>query len=130
MDKGRDGERYIVSGENVTVKGLFDRLAELTGLRPPAIKAPVPVMRALAATFELASKVTGRRPMIDRSQVDEFAGKYGYFDNSKAERELGYTYRDARETLRRTVAWLVDKGFVSEKRRAALTLHPSVQHAY
>lgn len=130
MDKGRNGERYITSGENVTVKGLFDRLAELTGLKPPGIKAPLPVMRALAATMELASKFTGTRPMIDRSQVDEFAGKYGYFDNSKAERELGYTYRDARETLRRTVAWLVDKGFVSEKRRSALTLDPSIQHAY
>ena len=105
------------------MKGLFDRLAELTGLKPPAIKAPVPVVRALAAALELASRITGTRPMIDRSQVDEFAGKFGYFDNSKAVRELGYTYRDARETLRRTVAWLVDKGFVSEKRSSALTLH-------
>jgi nucleoside-diphosphate-sugar epimerase len=60
--------------------------------------------------------------MIDRSQVDEFAGKYGYFDSRKAERELGYTHRSARETVGRTIAWLVDRGFVPEARRRALRL--------
>src|SRR6185312_10804505 len=129
MEKGRSGERYILAGENVTVKGLFDTLAELTGLKPPSIKAPVPVLRVLAAAMELGSKLTGARPMLDRSQVDEFAGRYGYFDNSKAERELGYTHLSARDTLRRTVAWIVERGMVVEKRRSALQLHPSLRDA-
>jgi dihydroflavonol-4-reductase len=129
MDKGRGGERYILSGENITVKGLFDMMAELTGLRAPRIKLPVPVLRVLAAALELASKATGTRPMIDRSQVDEFAGKYGYFDSSKAERELGYTCLSARETVSRTIAWLVTRGFVAERRQRALRLHPSLQRA-
>jgi dihydroflavonol-4-reductase len=130
MDKGGDGERYIVSGENVTVKGVFDLMAELTGLKAPAIKLPVPVVRVVAAGMELVSKLTGTRPMLDRSQVDEFAGKYAYFDSGKAARELGYTYLSARETLRRTIAWLIDRGFVSEKRQRVLTPHPSLRGAY
>ena len=130
MDKGRNGERYILSGEDVTVKQLFDILADLTGLKAPAIKAPVGVVRALATVMELVSKITGSRPMLDRSQVDEFAGHYGYFDSSKAQRELGYTYLSARETLRRTVAWLIDKGFVSERRRLTMKLDPSLANAY
>src|SRR5439155_784909 len=72
MDKGRAGERYLLSGENVTVKGLFDLMAEATGLPAPRVKLPVPVLRAVAAAMELASKLTGARPLIDRSQVDEF----------------------------------------------------------
>jgi dihydroflavonol-4-reductase len=130
MDKGRPGERYILSGENVTVKGVFDLVAELTGLKAPSLKAPVPVMRGLAAILELVSKVTGTRPLIDRSQVDEFAGKYAYFDSSKAQRELGYGWLSARDTLRRTVAWLIDRGFVVERRRQALQPHPSLRGAY
>jgi dihydroflavonol-4-reductase len=130
MEKGRNGERYILSGENVTVKGLFDILADLTGLRAPSFKAPVGVVRALATVMELVSKVTGSRPVLDRSQVDEFAGHYGYFDSSKAQRELGYTYLPARDTLRRTVAWLIDKGFVTERRRRAMKLDPSLANAY
>ncbi|MGH7818911.1 MAG: NAD-dependent epimerase/dehydratase family protein, partial [Candidatus Binatia bacterium] len=130
MEKGRNGERYILSGENVTVKQFFDIMAELTGLPAPRWKAPVPVIRALAAAMELASKVTGKRPMLDRSQVDEFAGKYGYFDSSKAERELGYTHLSGRDTIRRTVAWLIDKGFVPAERRRAIKPHPSLANAY
>jgi len=101
-------------------------MAEATGLPAPRVKLPVPVLRAVAAAMELASKLTGARPLIDRSQVDEFAGKYGYFDSGKAERELGYTYLPARETVRRTIAWLVARGFVSERRQRALRLDPSL----
>jgi len=129
MEKGRSGERYILAGENITVKGLFDRMAELTGLKAPTVKLPVPVLRTMAALLELVSRLTGARPMIDRSQVDEFAGKFAYFDSGKAERELGYTYLPAREVVRRTVAWVVERGFVAEKRRGALQLHPSLRAA-
>jgi len=130
LEKGRPGERYIVSGENVTVKGLFDLMAELTGLRAPAVKLPVPVLRVVAGVLELGARLTGARPLIDRSQVDEFAGKYGYFDSTKAQRELGYTYLSARDTVRRTIAWLLDRGFVSERRRRLVHPHPSLQGAY
>ena len=130
MDRGRAGERYLLSGENVTVKRLFELIAELTGLKAPTIRAPVPVLRVLAAVLELASKLTGRRPMIDRSQVDEFAGKYGYFDSSKAEREFGYAHVSARATVGRTIAWLVARGFVPEQRQRALQLDPSLRNAY
>jgi len=111
------------------VKGLFDSLAELTGLHAPTVKLPVGVMGVLATVLELVSRLTGARPMIDRSQVDEFAGKFAYFDSGKAEHELGYTYLPAREVVRRTVAWVVERGFVAEKRRGALQLHPSLRAA-
>jgi dihydroflavonol-4-reductase len=129
MEKGRSGERYILAGENITVKQLFDTMAELTGLKTPTVKLPVPVLRTMATLLELVSRLTGARPMIDRSQVDEFAGKFAYFDSGKAERELGYTYLPAREVVRRTVAWVVERGFVAEKRRGALQLHPSLRAA-
>ncbi|HLY38057.1 MAG TPA: SDR family oxidoreductase [Candidatus Binatia bacterium] len=126
MEKGRNGERYILAGENITVKQLFDTMAELTGLRAPGLKLPVPVLRVAAGAMELVSKLTGQRPMIDRSQVDEFGGKWAYFDCAKAKRELGYTYLSARETIRRTVAWVIERGFVPEKRRRALHVDPSL----
>jgi hypothetical protein len=55
---------------------------------------------------------------------------YGSFDSSKAVRELGYTFLPARDTLRRTVAWLIDHGFVNERRLRALQPHPSPRNAY
>jgi dihydroflavonol-4-reductase len=125
MDKGRNAERYILAGENLTVKGLFDQMAELTGLKAPTVKLPIGALRAIAGGLELVGRLTGGRPMIDRSQVDEFAGKYAYFSNAKAERELGYTFRPAREAVRRTIAWIVERGMVSEKRQRILELRSS-----
>jgi dihydroflavonol-4-reductase len=95
-------------------------MADLTGLKAPATKLPVSVIRGLAAVMEFASKLTGKRPMLDRSQVDEFAGKYAYHSSEKAKRELGYTHLSARETLQRTITWLVQHGFVNEQRRALI----------
>jgi hypothetical protein len=64
--------------------------------------------------------------MIDPSQVDEFGGRYAYFDSAKAVRELGYSFLSARETVRRTIAWIVERGFVTEQRRRVLRLDASV----
>ena len=130
MENGRTRERYIVSGENITVKEMFDHLADLTGLPAPKVKLPIPVLRIIAGGLELVAKLTGVKPMIDRTQVDEFAGKYGYFSSAKAERELGYSFRPARVALARTVAWLLEHGFVPEKRRALVKAHPSLANAY
>src|SRR5438128_4867538 len=52
MEKGRSGEKYILAGENVTVKQLFDLMAELTGLTAPAVKLPVGAVRVIAALLE------------------------------------------------------------------------------
>jgi len=130
MDKGGNGERYIVSGENVTVKQLLDLVAELAGISGPQYRLPLPVLRVIATGMEAVSWVTGWRPMLDRSQVDEFAGTYSYFDSGKAQRDLGYTFRDAREAVRRTVAWAIDRGFVTEGRQRALQPHPDLRGAY
>lgn len=130
MEKGRAGERYIISGDNIEVKTLFDLVAEMAGVRAPRVKVPVPILRALAFALEMGGRLTGTRPLLDRSQVDEFAGTWGYVSNAKAQRELGWRYRSARETVRRTVAWLIDRGFVPEARLHALTPHPSLKGAY
>jgi len=121
MERGRDRERYVVSGDNVTVKQVFDWTAAAAGIAPPWIRMPRPVLRVLAGGMELAGRLGGSRPILDRAQVDEFAGVYGYLSAAKAERDLGWTYRPARDAVRRTVAWLLDHGFVDEKRRAALS---------
>ncbi|MGH7856545.1 MAG: NAD-dependent epimerase/dehydratase family protein, partial [Candidatus Binatia bacterium] len=61
MEKGRAGERYIVSGENVSVKQVFELVAEFTGLKPPSIKLPKPVLRVVAGLMELGGRLTGAR---------------------------------------------------------------------
>ena len=68
--------------------------------------------------------------VLDRAQVDEFGGHFAYLTPAKAERDLGWTYRPAREAIRRTVAWLLDRGFVDEPRRRALSPDPALADVY
>src|SRR5438445_12207851 len=53
------------------------------------MRAPVPAVRTIATVLELAGRLTGTRPLMDRNMVDEFAGRYGFMHSAKAERELG-----------------------------------------
>ena len=126
MDKGASGERYILSGENMTVKQLFDLVAEAAGVPPRRGTSRWSCCAPSRPGSRPSAGSTGWRPLLDRNQVDEFAGHYGYLDPGKAERELGFTWRNARDTIRRTVAWAIDRGFVADARRASLRPDPSL----
>ncbi len=120
--KGRAGERYILAGENVTVRAFYETIAELTGLPAPRGRAPKLVFRIAAALMEAGGRLFGATPMVTTEQVAEFHGTYGYFSSEKARRELGYRFLPCKEVLRRTIEWLLARGFVKESRRKAIVL--------
>ena len=111
FEKGRRGERYILGGENLTLKQILDILGELTGLPSPTMKVPHAVAMAYAVfdqTFN--GYIRNREP---RATIDEvrMGRKFMWVDCAKAERELGYTHGPAREALRRAARWFVEKGY-------------------
>lgn len=104
-DRGTLGERYLVSGENVSYTEFFTLLSEVTGQPMPR---KVPGWFAMAATQvqqKVISRITGRPPIADIDEV-RMGRLVRHFDNSKARRELGFEPRPARETLERTVQWM------------------------
>src|SRR5258708_10972836 len=88
LEKGRSGERYILGGENLTLKQILDRLAAITGLKSPTLKLPY-VFAFAAGTVD--GMVTGRvlgcqpRPTIDAVRMGR---KIMFVSSAKAEREL------------------------------------------
>jgi dihydroflavonol-4-reductase len=111
FEKGRRGERYILGGENVTLKQLLDILGEITGLPSPTMKVPHSVAMAYAAfdqTFN--GYLRNREP---RATVEEvrMGRKFMWVSSAKAERELSYRHADVREALRRAAEWFVEKGY-------------------
>jgi dihydroflavonol-4-reductase len=121
FERGSRGERYILGGENLTLKQILDMLGELTGLRSPTMKVPHAVAMAFAAfdqTFN--GYLRNREP---RATVEEvrMGRKFMWVDSAKAERELGYRHGEVREALQRAARWFVDHGYAPEYERAAAT---------
>jgi dihydroflavonol-4-reductase len=101
LERGRPGERYILNGENLTVRQLASLVVELTNRRVPIVPVPNGMSRVVA---QLAIKL--RLPVPFNPHVVQYATLYWLADSRKAQRELGMSFRGARETIGETIDWL------------------------
>lgn len=107
--KGVTGERYIISGENLSFADLIIRVNQLIGRRPPRIRLPLFFMR-IAAAFLKVLQWLGKKPHITPELVSRVGTWYLYADNSKAKRELGLQPRKLDQAITDTIAWLKAEG--------------------
>ncbi len=112
LERGRSGERYILGGENLTLKQILDRLGKMTGLPSPKVKLPYVFAFAAGVVDEaITGRMLHREP---RATVDTVRmGKKKMFASSdKAERELGWKIVPVEDALRRAVDWFRANGYV------------------
>jgi dihydroflavonol-4-reductase len=105
MQKGRSGERYILSGENVKLVDFFEILGKISGKKPPGIKLPRPLAIGMAAMFELAAGITKSEPLATVQAMKSITNRYGFYSCARAGKELSYKPRPLDQTLRSTVEW-------------------------
>ena len=112
LEKGRPGERYILGGEDLTLKQILDKLAKITGLTSPKIK--LPYFFAFAAGVVDEAITGGLLKREPRATVDTVRmGKKKMFASSaKAERELGWKLVPVDDALGRAVEWFRTNGYV------------------
>ena len=113
LEKGRRGERYILGGENLTLKQILDKLGAITGLPSPRVKLPYAVAMA---TGILDTAVTGlllrREPRVTVDAV-RMGRKKMFVSSAKAERELGWKIVPVDDALHRAVEWFRGHGYVA-----------------
>ncbi len=111
LEKGRSGERYILGGENLTLKQILDRLAAITGLPSPSVKLPYFFALAAGVVDEMVTgRILGREP---RATIDavRMGRKMMFVSSAKAERELGWRTIPVEGALRRSVDWFRSNGY-------------------
>ncbi len=111
LEKGRSGERYILGGENLTLKQILDKLAALTGLPSPTIRVPYIVALATGVVDEVVTgRILGREP---RATIDavRMGRKKMFVSSAKAERALGWKIVPVDDALRRAVDWFCGNGY-------------------
>jgi farnesol dehydrogenase len=104
LERGADGGRYVLGGENVPLRRAFELLLQLKGWRPPR-RIPFPVASALGALEEWRVTLFGGTPAVTRGAVEIFRHDWS-LDSSDTVRDLGYTITPLAEGVRRTVASL------------------------
>jgi dihydroflavonol-4-reductase len=107
--RGRPGERYILGGQDLTLKQILTEIAGLVGRKPPTIRLPTGVVLPIAYVAEAIARITGRPGRITVESV-RMARKRMFFSSDKAQRELGYAWRAPTEALRDAIAWLQEQG--------------------
>ncbi|MBI5629479.1 MAG: NAD-dependent epimerase/dehydratase family protein [Elusimicrobia bacterium] len=108
--RGRPGQRYILGGENLTLKALLETLAEITGRPGPRFKTPYAVAWVFSALDSARARAFGAEPLAPLDAV-KMAKYYMWFDSSKAGRELGFSPAAARQALVDAVAYFTSHGY-------------------
>jgi dihydroflavonol-4-reductase len=98
-ERGRRAERYLLGGENLSMREVFALVAEAAGRRPPRTAIPWRLASAAARIADAALGATGRQPSLLVLDEVRLARLPMLFDDSKARRELGYRSRPAAEAL-------------------------------
>jgi dihydroflavonol-4-reductase len=120
-ERGQVGERYLLGAENLTLKGLLDVLAELTGLPSPSMKIPHGVALSVAYVESAFARMIGKEPQIPVEGV-KIAQHKMFVDCSRAQKELGFQPGPVSAALERAVRWYQANGYVKAARAKKMKL--------
>jgi dihydroflavonol-4-reductase len=115
LRRGRIGERYILGGENRTLREALTDIAEIVGRRPPRLRLPRLAIYPFAFGAELFARATGTTPFATVDGL-RMSRHHMFFDDRKARRELGYASRPYREGLVEAIAWFTQAGYIGGRR--------------
>ncbi len=111
LDWGTPGERYILGGENLTLKQILDRMSSITGLPSPKLRVPHTVAMLFAMFDEtVTGRLRGREPRATVEAV-RMGKKKMFASSAKAERDLGFAVKPVYHALREAIDWFLAQGY-------------------
>ncbi len=105
ITKGRSGERYLLTSENMTIKELFTKISGFAGVKAPKILMPFPVLKLIGQIGDL----TGSGLSVENAYT---ASMYHWFNCDKAKKELGFSPRPSDIAIENSVRWMKDHGYL------------------
>jgi dihydroflavonol-4-reductase len=119
-EKGKVGERYLLGGENLTLKQVLDTLAKMTGLPSPSLKISYNVALGVAYASTIFSRLVGKEPGIPVEGVKISQHKM-FVDCARSQSELGFKPGSVAAALERAVRWYEANGYVTPRRAKRIT---------
>ena len=108
-ERGVPGERYILGGQDMTLREILGVISALVGRKPPRVRLPYGVVLPMAYLAEGYAKLSGRAGRITLEGV-RMSRKRMFFSSAKAMRELGYRFRPPVEAFADAIQWYRENG--------------------
>ncbi|MBS1824589.1 MAG: NAD-dependent epimerase/dehydratase family protein [Acidobacteria bacterium] len=109
-ERGKPGERYILGGQNLTLRQILDQLAALSGKAAPKVRIPYPVAYLAGVCSTAAAQVTGKEPRAPLEGV-RMARKKMWVSCDKAQRDLGFRAAPVEQALEKAIRWFGQNGY-------------------
>ena len=122
--EGRPGDRYVAGSENLHWEAFHAIVSDLAGTFGPSLKLNHTAAYLAAASVEAAARLAGRRPAVTRDEA-RMACRFYWYSHARLA-ALGYAPRPARSALAEGLAWVIERGHVSDAVTGRLKLAPEV----
>jgi dihydroflavonol-4-reductase len=111
LTKGKPGRRYILGGENLTLKQILDKMSAITGIPSPTTKVPFAVA-ATYAFFEewITGRIRGKEPRATLEEV-RMGRKKMFASSARAQQELGFRIVPVYPAMRAAIEWFRSNGY-------------------
>jgi dihydroflavonol-4-reductase len=111
LTKGTPGRRYILGGENLTLKQILDKMSAITGIPSPSVKIPFAVAATYAFFEELITgRIRGKEPRATLEEV-RMGRKKMYASSARAQQELGFRILPVYPAMRASIDWFRLNGY-------------------
>ncbi len=114
-DRGRRGERYLAAGRHMTIGELIRLVGHVVNVKVPILELPMFLLYAVASVQELWARVSGKPVLFSLATARLIANEAdrSRFNHAKSERELGLAFRPLETTVRDTIDWYRNNGWLS-----------------
>ncbi|HEY2465424.1 MAG TPA: hopanoid-associated sugar epimerase [Steroidobacteraceae bacterium] len=110
-ERGKAGERYILGGQDMSLREILEVIARLAGRSPPRVRLPYGVVLPIAYLAEGFARLSGRSGRITLEGV-RMSRKKMFFSSARAVRELGYRWRPPVQAFEDAIRWFRDNGLL------------------
>jgi dihydroflavonol-4-reductase len=110
LEKGTIGERYILGGEDMSLKTILAEICNIGLRKPPKLSLPHNLVLPLARLIEICADFTGVEPLATVDGI-KMAKKHMFFSSEKAKNNLGYQSRSAKEAIADAINWFVTNDY-------------------
>jgi dihydroflavonol-4-reductase len=111
FERGIAGERYILGGDDMTLRTILQQIAALAGRKPPRIRLPYAAVLPIAYLAEAFAAVSGRSGRVTLEGV-RMSRKRMFFSSGKAVAELGYRWRPPLQAFDDALRWFRERGML------------------